>query len=96
MKVVINDTKSNCIRIDIIEAINTVWRDMMLNNHKWWSSTAVFVLIGSLLLAAPVLASETISQEQIEITEDVDDDLYLFGEQITIDATVDGDVIALG
>lgn len=56
------------------------------------------VAIFTLVLAAPARAFDQRSGESILIPEGevVEDDLYLFGNTITIDGTVKGDVVAFG
>ena len=54
------------------------------------------VMIASLLLAAPAFASEPVTGDDIVISEDMNDDLYVFGSTIVIDADIDGDVIGAG
>jgi len=69
--------------------------------HKFISlSLAAFSLVAliALVFAAPARAFDSRSGESIIIPagEVVEDDLYLFGNTITIDGTVKGDVIAFG
>ncbi len=56
------------------------------------------VTLMALVLAAPARAFDSRSGESILIPagEVIEDDLYLFGNTITIDGTVKGDVIAFG
>jgi cytoskeletal protein CcmA (bactofilin family) len=56
------------------------------------------VALFALVLASPARAFDSRSSESIIIPagEVVEDDLYLFGNTITIDGTVQGDVIAFG
>jgi cytoskeletal protein CcmA (bactofilin family) len=59
----------------------------------------VLVLIASWLPAlAPLAAAEVRSGDELTVKKDetIADDLYIFGERVTIDGTVEGDVIAFG
>jgi hypothetical protein len=54
------------------------------------------VALVSMILAGPVLAADIRTKDVIVIDKDVDDDLYLLAESITVNATVHGDLIAAG
>jgi len=56
--------------------------------------TLGLLLLVSVLLARPLLAAEFVTGEVIVIDEDVDDDLYVAGSTITVNATIHGDLIA--
>lgn len=51
------------------------------------------VLFVMLVFAAPVAAGEVVEGQNVVI-QDTNDDVYAFGETVTIEGTVDGDVIA--
>lgn len=60
---------------------------------------AVFIAAAGLLMAAPVMAAQFISEEnvaKVESGQTINDDLFLAGETIIIDGTVNGDVYAAG
>jgi len=54
------------------------------------------LLLASVLLTAPVLAADIRTKDVMVIDEDVDDDLYLLGSKITVNATIHGDLIVMG
>lgn len=72
----------------------------MRKNGVQWLSVGVLILALLMItaLAAPAFAGESRSGHEVtvETGEVVPDDLYCFGEMITIDGTVKGDVIAFG
>jgi hypothetical protein len=66
--------------------------------EKSWRLLVVFMvtLALGLVFVVPVFASEVISEEDIVIDEDIDDDVYAFGATVTVNATIDGDLVASG
>ena len=66
-----------------------------LNGHR---ALSVFLLLGGIVHSEPSLAVELRTGREVIVQqgEVVDDDLYLFGETITINGTVMGDVLANG
>ena len=72
----------------------------MSKKNVQWLSVGILVLALLLLTAliAPAMAGETRSGQEVTVKtgEVVPDDLYCFAEIITVDGTVEGDLIAAG
>lgn len=71
-----------------------------LRKFDGWRLPLAFILtlLAALVMAAPALAVEVRTEDRIVVGEDqvVGDDLYAFGNTVTVDGTVEGDLIAAG
>ena len=58
----------------------------------------LIIMLITLLMAVPVLAAELRSGETIIIAsgEEIDDDVYITGNNITVNGTINGDLIVAG
>lgn len=59
--------------------------------------TAVLLVIALALgAAAPVQAAEVLSNDTVIIDNDINDDVYAFGQSVVVNATIDGDLVVFG
>jgi cytoskeletal protein CcmA (bactofilin family) len=64
---------------------------------KWLSSMLLLTIV-VLISASPASAVEILTDDNVEIQagEVIDDDLYVFAETVTVNGTIQGDLIAFG
>ena len=67
-------------------------------SRKRWLLIALLTLVAALVLALPVMAGETISNETTVIAADevIEDDLVWFGQSLTVNGVIEGDLVAFG
>jgi cytoskeletal protein CcmA (bactofilin family) len=70
----------------------------MMTRRRWLKVFTVFALVGLLLVTftGPALAFTAQGGEDVVINEDVNDDLYVGANTITINAVIKGDLVAAG